>query len=145
MKRIIASESELDEVVETVINASKSSNIIVFRGELGAGKTTLIKNICNFLSVIDEVNSPTFSIVNEYETKSKDVLYHFDFYRIEEEEEALDMGIEDYFYSKNLCLIEWPSKIERLLPENRIEIEIKVLGEKENSRLNHSANVRRCS
>lgn len=130
MKSILAAENELNEVVEVVVAATKKSNIVVFRGELGAGKTTLIKNICNFLQVIDEVNSPTFSIVNEYETETGKRLFHFDFYRLNEEEEALDIGVEDYFYSNNLCLIEWPSKIESLLPENRIEVEIAVVGEK---------------
>lgn len=128
--KVLVAEHELDKVSQYIVNQSEKQKIICFRGELGAGKTTLIKNICNFLKVKDEVNSPTFSIVNEYETAGNQRLYHFDFYRIEEEEEALDIGVEDYFYSELLCLIEWPSKIENLLPENRIEVNISIVGAK---------------
>lgn len=128
--KIVAAENELRKVAEALLSKSSFSNIICFRGEMGAGKTTLIKNICNFLGVKDEVSSPTFSIVNEYETNDNERLYHFDFYRLEEEEEALDMGVEEYFYSDKLCLIEWPSKVESLLPEKRIELLISVLQEK---------------
>lgn len=121
---MFASLAELALVAQQIIEQSKERPVVVFRGELGAGKTTLIKNICNLLHVKDEVNSPTFSIVNEYRTEADVSIYHFDFYRLKEEEEALDMGCEDYFYSGNLCLIEWPSKIENLLPDNRIEVSI---------------------
>jgi tRNA threonylcarbamoyladenosine biosynthesis protein TsaE len=113
-----------NEIAEYIVEAASLNPIVLFKGEMGAGKTTLIKNICNFLDVKDDVNSPTFSIVNEYETKKGEILYHFDFYRIEEEEEALDIGCEDYFYSKRICLIEWPSKIENLIPAESIEVEI---------------------
>ncbi|MBL4707541.1 MAG: tRNA (adenosine(37)-N6)-threonylcarbamoyltransferase complex ATPase subunit type 1 TsaE [Flavobacteriales bacterium] len=116
---------------------TEKTNIISFRGDLGAGKTTLIKNICNFLGVKDEVTSPTFSIVNEYETHNKKTIYHFDFYRLESEEEAFDMGIEDYFYSTKLCLMEWPSKIEGLLPNDRIEVSISIVGNKREFTINH--------
>ncbi len=119
-----ASLEELPIVALKVIELSKEVPVIAFSGDLGAGKTTLIKNICNLLHVKDEVNSPTFSIVNEYRTENNVTVYHFDFYRLKEEEEALDMGCEDYFYSGNLCLIEWPSKIESLLPDDRIEVNI---------------------
>ena len=129
-RAFLVAESELDAVSKSLIELSDITNIIVFRGELGAGKTTLIKNICNFLNVKDEVNSPTFSIVNEYLAENNVKVYHFDFYRIEEEEEAYDIGVEDYFYSNTLCLIEWPSKIESLLPENRIEVSIAIVGNK---------------
>ena len=137
MKKILASENEIDVVVKAVLDTTKKSKIVVFRGDLGAGKTTLIKNICNFLQVIDEVTSPTFSIVNEYETKAQNRLYHFDFYRINKVEEAFDIGAEDYFYSGNLCLIEWPSKIESILPDNRVEIGITVVGEKREFIIKH--------
>ncbi len=119
-----ASLEELPKVAAKVIELAKTTAIVVFRGDLGARKTTLIKNICNLLNVKDQVNSPTFSLVNEYLGEKNEVLYHFDFYRIEEEEEALDMGCEDYFYSGKLCLIEWPEKIESLLPKERIEVVI---------------------
>jgi tRNA threonylcarbamoyladenosine biosynthesis protein TsaE len=127
--RILATESELGKVSKTIIDFIKEYQIIAFRGDLGAGKTTLIKNMCNLLGVIDNVSSPTFSIVNEYESGEELKVFHFDFYRLESEEEAFDLGIEDYFYSGNLCLIEWPSKIESLLPEKRLEIHISIAGE----------------
>ncbi len=127
--RILATESELGKVLKTIIDFIKEYQNIAFRGDLGAGKTTLIKNMCNLLGVIDNVSSPTFSIVNEYESGEELKVFHFDFYRLESEEEAFDLGIEDYFYSGNLCLIEWPSKIESLLPEKRLEIHISIAGE----------------
>lgn len=114
----------LPKLTEELFKYFGGQSIFVFRGELGAGKTTLIKNICTFLGVKDKVSSPTFSIVNEYKAKSQKLIYHFDCYRIEDEEEALDIGIEEYLDSGELCLIEWPEKIEGLLPQNRVEIEI---------------------
>lgn len=116
-------------LAEFIVNKAKTNPIVLFKGEMGAGKTTLIKNICNFLQVKDDVSSPTFSIVNEYETENGEILYHFDFYRIQEEEEALDIGCEDYFYSNRICLIEWPSKIKSLIPSNYIEVEIELVKE----------------
>ena len=91
---------------------------------MGAGKTTLIKNLCHKMGVTDEVNSPTFAIVNEYVTEEGESVYHFDFYRIKKLEEAYDIGYENYFDSGNLCLIEWPEMIEPLLPEKYIRVEI---------------------
>lgn len=126
---MLATLEELGKVAESVLSFAEKTPVVLFRGDLGAGKTTLIKNICNFLDVKDEVSSPTFSIVNEYRNDAEKIVYHFDFYRLKEEEEALDMGAEDYFYSGNLCLIEWPSKIENLLPEQRVEVEISILEE----------------
>ena len=127
--KILATENELGKVSRVLIDFAKEYRIIAFRGDLGAGKTTLIKNMCNFLRVKDSVSSPTFSIVNEYESVDRQRVYHFDFYRLESEEEAFDMGIEDYFYGENLCLIEWPSKIESLLPEKRLEVHISIAKE----------------
>lgn len=127
--KIRATESELEKVCDCLIEAAEEYKIIVFRGDLGAGKTTLIKNMCNFLGVTDEVSSPTYSIVNEYETADERGVFHFDFYRLNEEEEAYDIGVEEYFDSGRLCLIEWPSKIESLLPEKRIEVLIEVIPE----------------
>jgi tRNA threonylcarbamoyladenosine biosynthesis protein TsaE len=129
MTEIVFESSNPDDqldLIDYIVKKAKVNPIILFRGEMGVGKTTLIKNICNFLKVKDEVSSPTFSIVNEYETEIGEVLYHFDFYRVEEEEEALDLGCEDYFYSNRICLIEWPSKIENLIPSNYVEVEIKL-------------------
>ena len=118
----------METVSRAIIGSIKEYQIIAFRGDLGAGKTTLIKNMCNLLGVEDNVSSPTFSIVNEYESDDEREVFHFDFYRLESEEEAFDIGVEDYFYGGNLCLIEWPSKIENLLPEKRLEIHISIAG-----------------
>tara|TARA_B110000046_G_scaffold25332_1_gene24746 strand:- start:6579 stop:6995 length:417 start_codon:yes stop_codon:yes gene_type:complete len=124
--KILAAENELGKVSEAIIDLVKEYRIIAFRGDVGAGKTTLIKNMCKLLGVKDDVNSPTFSIVNEYESDNEPRVFHFDFYRLKSEEEAFDIGVEDYFYGENLCLIEWPSKIENLLPHRRLEIHISI-------------------
>jgi tRNA threonylcarbamoyladenosine biosynthesis protein TsaE len=92
---------------------------------MGAGKTTLISNFCKALQSVDETTSPTFSLVNEYKTSKNNTLYHFDFYRINSETEALDMGVEEYFYSGHYCFIEWPEKINNLLPTNYVIVMIK--------------------
>ena len=102
-------------------------NCLAFYGEMGAGKTTLIKEICKLLGVSDITSSPSFSLINEYLTKEDNSIFHFDFYRINHIEEAYDIGYEDYFYSNSLCLIEWPEKIESLLPENHTRLNIKIL------------------
>ena len=107
--------NELPEIAKEIIANAKSKSLL-FYGKMGAGKTTLIKEIVKQLGSLDVVSSPTFSLVNEYHSKSSEAIYHFDFYRIEAEEEALDIGIEEYFYSNNWCLIEWPNKVENLLP-----------------------------
>ncbi|CAM1341133.1 tRNA (adenosine(37)-N6)-threonylcarbamoyltransferase complex ATPase subunit type 1 TsaE [Tenacibaculum amylolyticum] len=114
---------EIAEIAKEVIDTN-TSNILLFNGMMGVGKTTLIKEICKTLGVEDTTSSPTFSLVNEYVTKDGATVYHFDFYRINSEEEALDMGIEDYFYSDNLCLIEWPEKVKNLLPLNAVNVNI---------------------
>jgi tRNA threonylcarbamoyladenosine biosynthesis protein TsaE len=103
-----------------------SSKIWLFYGDMGSGKTTLIKQIIKQLGVDDVVSSPTFSLVNEYSSRKGETLYHFDFYRIKNSIEALDIGIDDYFYADNYCFIEWPEKIENLLPLNAVAIYITV-------------------
>ncbi len=118
--------SELNSVAKEIIATAKN-NILLFYGAMGAGKTTLIKELCKELGTEDVANSPTFSLVNEYHTSKNEIVYHFDFYRIEDENEALDIGIEDYFYSNAWCLIEWPQNIENLLPLESTEIHISVL------------------
>lgn len=118
---------ELPEIAQQLIKTIVKHNIIAFYGEMGVGKTTLIKKICNLLKVEDTIQSPTFSIVNEYLTQDHKKIYHFDFYRIENELEAFDIGVEDYFYSGDLCFIEWPEKIENLLPKNTLKIKIEIL------------------
>ena len=115
---------QLEEAAKAIIEAGKDTDAWLFIGEMGAGKTTLIKAICEVKGVLDEVNSPTFSIVNEYLTADDETLYHFDFYRLEQEEEALDIGIEEYFYSGNVCLMEWPERVEGLLPDTFLRIDI---------------------
>jgi tRNA threonylcarbamoyladenosine biosynthesis protein TsaE len=116
--------SEISRVSEKILQLCEKYKVWAFEGEMGAGKTTLIKSICERLGVKDNVSSPTFSIVNEYHSVNNKIIYHFDFYRIKNEEEAMDIGAEEYFYSGNFCFIEWPSKIESLLPPGHIMIRI---------------------
>ena len=130
----INSVEALTEVSEYLISLRDEADIIAFYGAMGAGKTTLIKNLCHKMGVTDEVNSPTFAIVNEYVTEEGESVYHFDFYRIKKLEEAYDIGYENYFDSGNLCLIEWPEMIEPLLPEKYIRVEIQQ-GETDNERI----------
>ena len=121
----ISSVDALSEVSDYLISLRDEADVIAFYGSMGAGKTTLIKNLCHKMGVTDEVNSPTFAIVNEYVTEEGESVYHFDFYRIKKLEEAYDIGFENYFDSGNLCLIEWPEMIEPLLPEKYIRVDIK--------------------
>lgn len=121
----IHSVDALSEVSDYLVSLRDEADVIAFYGSMGAGKTTLIKNLCHHMGVTDEVNSPTFAIVNEYATTDGESVYHFDFYRIKKLEEAYDIGFENYFYSGNLCLIEWPEMIEPLLPEHHIRVNIK--------------------
>ncbi len=124
----------LAEVSDGLISLRNEADVIAFYGSMGAGKTTLIKNLCHRMGVTDEVNSPTFAIVNEYVTMENESVYHFDFYRIKKLEEAYDIGFENYFYSGNLCLIEWPEMIEPLLPDNHIRVNIRP-GETDDDRI----------
>ena len=114
----------LSEVSDYLIAQRDQADVVAFYGPMGAGKTTLIKDLCHRMGVTDEVNSPTFAIVNEYLTEAGESVYHFDFYRIKKMEEAYDIGYENYFYSGNLCLIEWPELIEPLLPERYLRVDI---------------------
>jgi len=107
--------ANLPAVSTQIIDLAKDFKIWTFDGEMGAGKTTLIKSICKNLGVIDEVSSPTFSLVNEYKTLNGQTVFHFDFYRIKSINEAYDMGVEEYFDSGNICLIEWPNMIDEIL------------------------------
>lgn len=110
----------LAQTARSIIQSSNNHTLWCFEGEMGAGKTTLIKVICNELGVLDDITSPTFSLVNEYHTADGKTLYHFDFYRIRSIEEVYDIGYEDYFYSGHICLIEWPSQIEALLANESV-------------------------
>ncbi|PQJ77856.1 tRNA (adenosine(37)-N6)-threonylcarbamoyltransferase complex ATPase subunit type 1 TsaE [Polaribacter porphyrae] len=118
--------NDLSKIVSILISSVKNKTLL-FYGQMGVGKTTLIKELCRQLQVEDNISSPTFSLVNEYKTASNEKVYHFDFYRITDEEEALDMGIEDYFYNNDWCLIEWPENIENLLPLDAVEIHLTLL------------------
>lgn len=124
---IIYSENQLKEVAEEILR-NAPNKFLAFNGEMGAGKTTLIKEIVKLLEVKDIANSPTFGIVNEYEnTEGELIAYHFDFYRLNNENEALDFGLEDYLNSKAWILMEWPEKIPSYLPENTTQITIEII------------------
>jgi ATPase, YjeE family len=116
--------TKLSDAVSVLIEKIKGKHIIAFYGKMGAGKTTVIKEICSQLKVIDVVSSPTFSLINEYHRKNGKSIFHFDFYRINKLDEAYDLGYEEYFYSDTLCLIEWPEKIEPLLPDETLIVKI---------------------
>jgi tRNA threonylcarbamoyladenosine biosynthesis protein TsaE len=123
---LIYSLTEINSIAKVLANHFKN-NIILFYGPMGAGKTTLIKALVKELGSNDNVSSPTFSLVNEYRTIANLPIFHFDFYRINSETEALDMGVEEYFDSDAICLIEWPEKVKNLLHLNAVKVEIFVL------------------
>ena len=112
------------EVAREFIEHIGDHRVFAFYGKMGAGKTTFVKAICEELGVDDVITSPTFAIINEYETPSNSPIYHFDFYRIKKLEEVYDMGYEDYFYSGSLCFIEWPELIEEILPDDAVRVSI---------------------
>ena len=114
---------ELQIAAREVIKAFPDERVFLFYGSMGAGKTTFINALCQQLGVLDHTSSPTFSIVNEYDS-AQGSIYHFDFYRLKDEMEALDMGYEEYFYSNNYCFVEWSEKIPNLLPPNHIKVKI---------------------
>ncbi|MCX6280164.1 MAG: tRNA (adenosine(37)-N6)-threonylcarbamoyltransferase complex ATPase subunit type 1 TsaE [Bacteroidetes bacterium] len=124
MKCIIKSESELPVAAIELLNSYPDVRIFALYGSMGAGKTTFIKAICQELGVADIVQSPTFSIINEYKTVYGESIFHFDFYRIKKTDEAFDIGYEDYFYSGRYCFLEWPELIESLLPTETIRVRI---------------------
>jgi len=130
-KITISGLHEIDERAEEFLSLIGSSRTIAFYGEMGVGKTTFIKSLCKALKVTDEVTSPTFAIVNEYETQNDYKVYHFDFYRIKKEEEIFDFGYEEYADSDNYCLMEWPDKAENLLPDRTLRVNI-VIDKKDN-------------
>ena len=116
--------SDLPDVAEEIIASLDRRNVVAFFGPMGAGKTTLIREICAQLGSTDTVTSPTFALINRYDTAEGNPIFHFDFYRIERPEEAFDMGYEEYFYSDGLCLVEWPEKVAELLPDEVMKITI---------------------
>ena len=123
-KLIIKSVDQIDQVAEAFLALTSKYKVIAFNGAMGAGKTTFIKAICKKLEVIDQVNSPTFAIINEYASVWGDLIYHFDFYRLKNLKEAMDIGTEDYFYSGNKCFLEWPDVVEDILPEDSLRVDI---------------------
>ncbi|HRH03125.1 MAG TPA: tRNA (adenosine(37)-N6)-threonylcarbamoyltransferase complex ATPase subunit type 1 TsaE [Bacteroidia bacterium] len=126
MKLVANSLDDLELLAKHLVSLFGEHKVIAFYGEMGAGKTTLIKSICKALGSKDTVSSPTFSLVNEYKYGDEKHIYHFDFYRLNKETEALDMGCEEYFYSGNYCFIEWPEKIKNLLPADCLSIVLQV-------------------
>ena len=124
MQLKIRNLSEIKIVAKQFIDRIGNEKVFAFYGSMGAGKTTFIKAVCEELGVQETVSSPTFAIINEYKDGEGNSIYHFDFYRIHKLEEAFDFGYEDYFYSGNLCFIEWPELVESLLPENTVKVYI---------------------
>ncbi|MEO0046971.1 MAG: tRNA threonylcarbamoyladenosine biosynthesis protein TsaE [Bacteroidota bacterium] len=122
---IIFSLNEIQEVAQKIV-AQKPHKVILFHGQMGVGKTTLIKALAQELGVKDATSSPTFSLVNEYQTDNNQYVYHFDVYRLKSESEALDMGIDEYLYSGHWCFIEWAEKIPNLLPEHYSTIDLSI-------------------
>jgi tRNA threonylcarbamoyladenosine biosynthesis protein TsaE len=114
----------LETVAQAVLSDFSNDRVFAFHGEMGAGKTTFIKVLCKQLGVFDNVSSPTYSLVNEYLDDAGESVYHFDFYRINDPAEAFDIGFEDYLYSNAYCFIEWPQRVENLLPESYVSITI---------------------
>lgn len=115
---------DLPDAAEDILAALDGRNVVALYGPMGAGKTTLVREICARLGSEDTVTSPTFALINRYDTAEGNAIFHFDFYRIEREEEAFDMGYEEYFYSDGLCLVEWPEKVENLLPDDVMKVTI---------------------
>ena len=125
----IDSLSDLPKVAELVLESLNGRNVVAFFAPMGAGKTTLISTLMETLGSEDIVTSPTFALVNQYYTANREAVYHFDFYRIDSLSEAFDMGYEEYFYSGDLCLVEWPEKIEPLLPEDTMVVRIEIIND----------------
>lgn len=117
---------EIQDIAKKIVDFCGDEKIWVFKGDLGAGKTTMIKSIAHEVGIGERVSSPTFSLVNEYWNDSDEIFYHFDFYRVEDPAEVLEIGVEEYFYSGNYCWIEWAEKIPGFLPLDFILIEIEI-------------------
>ena len=128
MEIIVNGLSDLAQAAQQLLGFASTEKIFIFKGDMGAGKTTFIKTFCNALGVADVVSSPTYSIVNEYESPNGSV-FHFDFYRIKDIQEAYDLGYEEYFFGGGTCLIEWPERVAELLPDHFVKVEIVVIDE----------------
>ena len=127
MEIIIKSLDQIEQAARIFVKNIGTRKVFAFYGKMGAGKTTFIKAVCRALGVEDVITSPTFAIVNEYTDATGSPVFHFDFYRIKKLEEVYDMGYEDYFYSHNLCFLEWPELIEDILPDDAVRVSIEEL------------------
>ncbi len=136
--------SDLPAVAGSILDNFPDERVFAFYGNLGAGKTTLIKALCGALQVTDEVTSPSFAIVNEYRCATDELVYHFDFYRIKKLEEVLDIGYEEYLYSGWYCFLEWADKMEELLPETFVKVTV-VKNEQDDGRKIHAVRVGQAS
>lgn len=125
----VTSEDQLPAAARNLLSAYPHARVFALHGEMGAGKTTFIKELCKVLGVEEVMSSPTFSIVNEYAASSGETIYHFDFYRIEDESEAYQAGLHEYFDSGNYCFVEWPEKVPSILPSSTIHIRIRMEGQ----------------
>ncbi len=123
-KAEISSLGVINKVAEKFIEAHPADRLFAFYGKMGSGKTTFIKALCERFQVVDYVTSPTFALINVYETKQAQEIFHFDFYRIKSMDELFDLGYEEYFFSDKYCFIEWPELIEPLLPSNTVRVTI---------------------
>ena len=125
----INSIKDLQEAAKKFLGYFPKPEVFAFYGEMGAGKTSFIQSVCRELNVLDTVTSPTFSLVNEYISSQHGTLYHFDFYRIQNIREVFDLGYEEYFFQDQYCFIEWPEKVESLLPGSTIKVYLKVMSQ----------------
>lgn len=121
----------INEAAQTFLNITAGKKVIALHGEMGAGKTTFVHAVCDIMQVKNSVSSPTFSIINEYTSAEGKTIYHLDLYRLKDEQEALNAGVEDCFYSGNLCMVEWPEITPALFPEDTVHCYIKVTGDNE--------------
>lgn len=124
---VIFSLQNINEAALKVVEQLGNNKVIALHGEMGTGKTTFTNALCKALGVIDVVSSPTFSIINVYETKNNNTIYHLDLYRLKNEEEAINAGVEDCLYSGNICLVEWPDKLPTILPEETLHINFELI------------------
>jgi tRNA threonylcarbamoyladenosine biosynthesis protein TsaE len=126
MEILIKDKRHLHAAAKQLIEHSGTNKIFAFYGSMGAGKTTIIKAVCEYLGAIDIVSSPTFTLVNEYKTSEGDSIFHIDFYRIKKQEEVYDFGIEEYLTGDSYCFMEWPELIEEILPDETVKVRITV-------------------
>lgn len=127
MYNFILTLDNIEDIAEAILELYPQESVYLFYGEMGAGKTTLIKELCHQLDVVSGVTSPTFAIINEYWTQQQEPIYHFDFYRIEKDQEVIDLGVHDYIESGHYCFIEWPEKVDHLLKPPYVVVKINQL------------------